>query len=81
MTRNALNDPKVSHERGDGGAPEEAGKRLALLEQEYREGAMELSAMGYNGVDAFALELPVAEPKFDRSDEEKIKEYMKQGGI
>ena len=79
MTRNALNDPKVRHERGDGGAPEEAGKRLALLEQEYREGAMELSAMGYNGVDAFALELPVAEPKFDGSDEEKIQEYMKQG--
>ena len=79
MTRNALNNPKVRFELGDGGAPEEAGKRLALLEEAYREGAMELQAMGYNGIDAFDLELPVAEPKFDMSDEEKIQEYMKQG--
>ena len=35
--------------------------------------------MGYNGIDAFGLELPVAEPKFDKNDEAKIEEYMKQG--
>ena len=76
---NALNNPKVRYEWGDGGAPEEAGKRLALLEETYREVAMELQAMGYNGIDTFDLELPVAKPKFDRSVEEKIQEYMKQG--
>ena len=79
MTRAALNDPKICFELGDGGAPEEASKRLALLEEACRGGAVELQAMGYNGIDAFDLEFPVAEPQLDMSDKEKIKDYMKQG--
>ena len=35
--------------------------------------------MGYNGIDAFDLELPVVEPKLEMSDKEKIKEYTKRG--
>ena len=69
MTRAALNDPKICFELGDGGAPEEASKRLALLEEACREGAVELQAMGYNGIDAFDLELPVDEPKLEMARE------------
>ena len=37
MTRSALNNPKVRFELGDSDVPEEAGKRLALLKEAYRE--------------------------------------------
>ena len=79
MTRNALNDPKVRLEIGEGGAPEHESKRLALLETAYREGAAGLERMGYNGIDTFDIELPIAEPKFDLSEEQKIEELMKEG--
>ena len=79
MTRVALNDPKVRWELGDGGAPKEAGKRLALLEEAYREGAAELQVMGHNKLDVFELELQAAKPKLDMNNEEKIPEYTKQG--
>ena len=42
MTRNTVNDPKVRYELREGGAPEEDGKRLQLLDDAYREGAVEL---------------------------------------
>ena len=78
MTRNALNDPKVRFEIGEGGAPEPESKRLVLLEEAYREGAAGLESMGYNGIDTFDSELPIAEPKFDLSEEEKIEELKQE---
>ena len=72
MTSAALNNPKVRFELGNGGAPKEAGKCLDLLKEAHREGTAELQPMGYNGINAFDLELSVAEPKLEMSDKEKI---------
>ena len=72
MTCATLNDPKVRVELGNGRVPKEAGKRLGLLKEVYREGTAELQAMGYNDINTFDLELSVAEPKLDMSDKEKI---------
>ena len=47
MTRNALNDPKVSYKVGDGGPLEEEGEQLVLLEEEYQERARTLKELGY----------------------------------
>lgn len=78
MTRNVLLDPKVRYELGKGGAPEEAGKHLELLEEAYKEGAVMLQSLGYNGIDAFDIELPhVQKRNFSLSEEEKIKMLMK----
>ena len=80
MNRSAVNDPKVRYELGEGGAPEEDGKRLALLEEAYKEGAAGLQSLGFNGIDAFDLELPRAtDVKFGEKDEKKIDEMMKDG--
>jgi len=49
MTGNAVNDPKVRHELGDGGAPPEAAIRMKALNTEYRKTARVLSGMGFNG--------------------------------
>ena len=35
MARNSLLNPKVRYELGDGGAPEEEGKRLKFLKEAY----------------------------------------------
>ena len=68
----------VRHELGKGGAPEEEGKRLELLEEAYMEGAAGLEALGFNGIDVSQLELPrVTKRKFNLLEEEKIAEAMK----
>ena len=81
MTRNAVNDPKVRHEVGKGGAPEEEGNRLVLLEEEYKAGAQALSRLGYNG-NIFDIELPRVKKRVFTDDEEsKIKALMVKGVI
>ena len=57
ITRNAVNDQKVRYKVGDGGAPEEKGEKIVLLEKEYQEGEMKLQKLGYND-NMFDLELP-----------------------
>ena len=82
MNRHALKDPKVRYELGEGGAPEEDGKRLALLEEAYKEGAAGLERLGLKGIDAFDVELPRAtDIKFGEKDEKKIDEMMKDGNM
>ncbi len=49
MTGNAVNDPKVRHVLGDGGAPPEAAIRMTALHKEYRKTVRVLSGMGFNG--------------------------------
>ena len=49
MTGNAALDPKVCYELGEGGAPEEARKRMELLIKDYEESALELDRLGFNG--------------------------------
>ena len=80
MTRNTLNDPKVRYEVGDGGAPEEEGKQLVLLEEEYQEGARALQELGYNG-DVFDLELPRAKKRVFAPDDESNTEALIKDGV
>ena len=49
MTRNAVNDPKVRYELGEGGAPEEDLGRMEMLVSEYEEAGAMLSRLGFNG--------------------------------
>ena len=49
MTGNAALDPKVRYELGEGGAPEEAQKRMKLLVDDYEECGKELDRLGFNG--------------------------------
>lgn len=82
MNRSAIHDPKVRYELGEGGAPEEDGKRLQLLEDAYREGAMGLERLGFNGMDTFDTELPrTGKREFSLSDEEKIAKLMKEPNL
>jgi len=64
MTRNALHDPKVRWEWGEGGAPEEASERMELLLKEYKEGGKKLTDMGFNGdvLDLEPVRVEEAEP-------------------
>ena len=48
MTRNALNNPKVRYELGEGGAPQEAGERMELLVKDYEELRESLGNLGFN---------------------------------
>ena len=48
MTSNEAIDPKVRHELGEGGAPEEAQKRIQALVDGYNESREELRELGYN---------------------------------
>jgi len=49
MTGNAALDPKVRYELGEGGAPEEARKRMELLVKDYEKSASEMDRLGFNG--------------------------------
>ncbi len=49
MTGNVVNDPKVRHELGVGGAPPKAAIRMTALNMEYRKTARVLTGMGFNG--------------------------------
>lgn len=82
MNRKALDDPKVRYKLGEGGAPEDEGQRLVLLEEAYREGAAGLESLGYNGIDTFDVELPWADNvKFGKKDEKTIDAMMKDGNM
>ena len=76
MTRNAVNDPKVRYELGDGGAPEEAQGRLELLTTEYKEVANSLSEMGFNGEVMDLKARTVEERKFPEEEEAAIQELI-----
>jgi hypothetical protein len=72
MTGNAVNDPKVRHELGDGGAPPEAAIWMKALNTEYRKTARVLSGMGFNG-GVMDVELPkVKAAAAFENNEEKI---------
>ena len=78
MTRNAVNDPKVRYELGDGGAPEEAQGRLELLTTEYEEMAKSLSEMGFNGEVMDLKARTVEERKFPEEEEAAIQELIQK---
>ena len=48
MTRNAVNDPKVGYELGDGGAPEEDLNRMEILVAEYEQAGKWLAESQFN---------------------------------
>jgi len=58
MTGNAMKDPKVRYEMGEGGAPDDATNCLDHLRADYRKSAETLPEMGFNGA-MFDIEPPV----------------------
>ena len=80
MTANAVNDPKVRYELGEGGAPEAEQKRIADLVEDYHQSRDELAELGFN-VDILDLQPKVAENHPIPADEEAaIEALMKKGG-
>jgi len=77
MTANAVNDPKVMYELGEGGALEDASRRLKLLVKDYEAIATKLTRMGFNGD---VLDLRPRQVKEDDDeipeDEEKTIQYI-----
>ena len=87
MTGRAMEDPKVRHELGEGGAPPAVAKRLAALDKKYKIAAKTLTGMGYNGT-MLDCELPKVKKKPVFCDEEvRIKHIVdnklmtKAGGL
>jgi hypothetical protein len=80
MTANAVNDPKVRYELGEGGAPEAEQKRIADLVEDYHQSRDELAELGFNA-DILDLQPKVAENHPILADEEAaIEALMKKGG-
>ena len=75
MTGNAVNDPKVRHELGDGGAPKEAAIRMQALSAEYRKTARALTGMGFNG-GVMDVRLPKAKKAAVFEDNEARIQYL-----
>ena len=75
MTGNAVNDPKVRHELGDGGAPPEAAIRMKALSVEYRKTARVLTGMGFNGA-VLDVKLPKAKKAVVYEDNEARIQHM-----
>jgi hypothetical protein len=81
MTGNAELDPKVWHELGEGGAPEELANRIVKLVEDYSQLGDELSRAGYNG-GVLDLELPVARNDTLQADEDaQVEEIVKKRSI
>ena len=81
MTGNAVNDPKVRHELGDGGAPPEAAIRMKALHKEYKRTARVLTGMGFNG-HMMDLKLPkVKAAAVFEDNKEKINHLVENRGI
>ena len=80
MTANAVNDPKVRYELGEGGAPEAEQKRIANLVEDYHQSRDELAELGFNA-DILDLHPKVAENHLIPADEGAVIEaLMKKGG-
>ena len=75
MTGNAVNDSKVRHELGDGGAPPEAAIRMKALSVEYRKTARVLTGMGFNGA-VLDVKLPKAKKAMVYEDNEARIQHM-----
>jgi hypothetical protein len=87
MTGNAVNDPKIRHELGDGGAPPEAAIWMKALLKEYKRTVRILRGMGFNG-RMMDLKLPkVKAAAVFEDNEEKINRLVeirlinKAGGL
>ena len=80
MTANAVNDPKVRYELGEGGAPEAEQKRIAGLVEDDHQSRDELAELGFNA-DILDLQPKVAKNHSIPADKEAvIKALMKKGG-
>ena len=80
MTANAVNDPKVRYELGEGGAPEAEQKRIADLVEDYHQSRDELAELGFNA-DILDLQPKVAKDHSIPADKEAVIEaLMRKGG-
>ena len=79
MTYEAVNDPKIRMELGEGRAQEEEGEHLKLLEEAFLSGAADLQGMGFNGIDVCGVQLPRTEKRNVTMDKEtKIKLLLRE---
>jgi hypothetical protein len=76
MTGNTVNEPKVRHKLGDGGAPPEAAIWMKALHKEYKRTARVLTGMGFNG-HMMDLKLPqVTAAAVFEDNKEKINQLV-----
>jgi hypothetical protein len=81
MTGNAVNDPKVRFELGEGGAPEAEQKRMRDLYSDYCATREELAGMEFN-VDLLDLEPPqVTDLPIPENEEAAIQALLENGGV
>lgn len=81
MTANAVNDPKVRHELGDGGAPDVVQKRLKALNNDYGGSGKKLDAIGMNG-HVLDVKMPrVVKQKIPATSEAKIQKMVNDGSL
>lgn len=81
MTANAVNDPKVWYELGDGGAPQAAQERLEALVQEYNASGDKLAAMGFNAELLDLEPTRVVDDTIPENEEARIDAIVKSGAI
>jgi len=81
MTSNAVNNPKVRYELGEGGGPEEAQNRIQALVDDYGKSREVCRDLGFNA-DLFDLEpkevVAVALPE---DEEAQIHKILNSGGM
>ena len=77
MTGNAVNDPKVRYELGEGGAPEEATRRIELLVADYEECVHTLNKLGLNGNVLDLQPRTVEDDKYPSDEEKQIEHIVK----
>ena len=81
MTSNAVNNPKVRYELGEGGGPEEAQNRIQALVDDYGKSREECRDLRFNA-DLFDLHpeevVAVALPE---NEEAQIQKILNSGGM
>ena len=80
-TGNAALDPKVRHEMGDGGAPEEQRVRMEQLVEDYEKSAQRLTELGFNGavLDLKPKTVSANSSALTRNEDELVEEIMSKG--
>ena len=81
MTANAVNDPKVRYQLGEGGAPDREKDQLDSLVNDYRKQGEDLSMLGFNGELLDLEPVPVETQVLPENDEAAITEILANGCI
>jgi hypothetical protein len=80
MTANAVNDPKVQFELGEGGVPEHEQRRVENLVNDYQKSRDKLAELGFNADILDLKPKTVVNQVLPASKEAAIDALMKKGG-